>query len=202
MRGRTFPFLAGFALALHAVAACSSEDGKAPLASNACTTPPCSTPNLVSGGVATADASALGCFIEPMSGLVLCANVPGCNFALDRALFPDCGFIPSSTGLDLECVCRVASTAGSQTSTSSGALVCPIVVTPTCEAVPNAVLHVGSEQVVCNGPSTATTVASRCRQPSSILQSGAGGSVNCSQTCLQQCAGSVDPQCVTGCCTQ
>src|SRR5579871_1045672 len=50
MRGHFFPFVAGFVGAVHAVAACSSDNGHAPFASNTCTEPPCATPNLVSGG--------------------------------------------------------------------------------------------------------------------------------------------------------
>ena len=121
MEGHFFRFVAGFVVAVHAVVACSSGESHPPLASNACTTPPCSTPNLVSGGptgtggsssldaaAPAVDASSLACFTEPTSGLVLCARTPGCDFLLDRSLFPNCGFIPSSTGLDLECVCQTA----------------------------------------------------------------------------------------------
>jgi hypothetical protein len=213
MRGHFFPFVAGFAVVVHAVAACSSDNGHAPFASNACTQPPCSTTNLVSGGAPkgtggagaidagpVVDASALGCFTEPTSGLVLCARTPGCNFVLDRTSFPNCGFISSSTGLDLECICQQAPSTTTQPSTTFGPQVCPIIAMATCDAIPSAVRNTVSQDAICNNPPTATMGTSNCRDPNSIVQSGAGGTANCSQACLQQCTGSLDPQCMRSCC--
>jgi hypothetical protein len=213
MEGHFFRFVAGFVVAVHAVVACSSGESHPPLASNACTTPPCSTPNLVSGGptgtggsssldaaAPAVDASSLACFTEPTSGLVLCARTPGCDFLLDRSLFPNCGFIPSSTGLDLECVCQTAAASTSQPSTTFGPQVCPIIAMATCDGVIAAVRNTPNQDAICNSPPTATMGTSNCRDPNSIVQSGTGGTANCSQACLQQCAGSLDPQCMTNCC--
>jgi hypothetical protein len=213
MRGLFFPFVAGFIVSVHAVAACSSDNSHPPFVGNACTQPPCSTTNLVSGSkgtggtgatdagtVVVADASALGCFTEPTSGLVLCQRAPGCSFVLDRALFPNCGFISSSTGLDLECVCQQAPATTSQPSTTFGPQVCPIIAMATCDAIPAAVRNTANQDAICNNPPTATMGTSNCRDPNSIVQSGAGGTANCSQMCLQQCTGSLDPQCMSNCC--
>ncbi|HVW29660.1 MAG TPA: hypothetical protein VHC69_30060 [Polyangiaceae bacterium] len=192
---------------------CSSDNGHPPFASDSCVTPPCGTPNLVSGGptgsggassldggLVTTDASVQGCFVEPTSGLVLCAKASGCDFVLDRTNFPDCGFITSSSGLDLECICQQAPATATQPTTSLGPQVCPIIAMATCAAIPNAVLTTGSETMVCNSPPTATLGTSNCRDPNSIVQSGAGGTASCPSACTQQCSGSLDPQCMTNCC--
>lgn len=212
MRGLFFPFVAGLAVVVHAVAACSSDNGHPPFVGSACTQPPCSTPNLVSSGPMgtggsggtdagpVVDASALACFTEPTSGLVLCARAPGCNFMLDRTRFPNCGFISSSTGLDLECVCQQAPATTTQPSTTFGPQVCPIIAMATCGAIPAAVANTVSQDAICSNPPTATMGTSNCRDPNSIVQSGAGGTANCSQACLQQCVGSLDPQCMRNCC--
>jgi hypothetical protein len=214
MRGHFSPFVAGLVVAVHATAACSSDNGHAPFVSNACTVPPCSTPNPVSrstpagtggrGGTdsgAITDASVLGCFVEPTSGLTLCARTPGCAFVLDRTKFPSCGFIASSTGLDLECICQQAPSSTTQPSTTFGPQVCPIIAMATCDALPAAVRNTVNQDAICNNPPTATMGTSNCRDPNSIVQSGAGGTANCSQACLQQCAGSLDPQCMRNCCS-
>jgi hypothetical protein len=212
MRGLSFSFVAGFAVAVHVAAGCSSDNGHPPFASDSCVTPPCSTPNLVAGGPTGAggttsldggiitDASVQGCFVEPTSGLVLCAKTAGCDYVLDRTNFPDCGFIASSTGLDLECVCQQAPATATTATTTVGPQVCPIIAMADCSAIANAVANTGSETNVCINPPTATIGTSNCRDPNTIVQSGAGGTANCPAACSQQCAGSLDPQCMLNCC--
>jgi hypothetical protein len=178
MRGQfSFPLVAGLAVMLQTIAGCSSDNGQAPLASNSCTTPPCATPHLVSGGIPAIDASALGCFIEPTSHQMLCARLDGCDFLLDNTLFPHCGFALSSGGLDFECVCETGGRAVLQRSTNARSRVCPIVAITTCEDVLNAVLHLGSADMICNAPLATAIGASNCSE-ASITESDAGSAAN------------------------
>jgi hypothetical protein len=185
------------AAAIHAVIGCSDDKGHAPFAGDTCTRPPCGVPSVIGGQSKGAggtsgqdsgiviDASSGSCFVEPTSGATLCKTTSLCTgFTLDSTLFPDCGFIGSASGLDLECVCQTQNA------------LCPISVMSTCTIMMNQVAADVSEDNICNNMSGSF---STCRDLNSVAPTGMGGASNCNQACIQTCANA--PACITGCCT-
>jgi hypothetical protein len=137
------------------------------------------------GGDSSADAgppaTGTDCIADSLTGVTLCATSSACpGFAVDRAVYPDCGFRIESKTIDLECVC-------------SGAL-CPMGAASTC-AQAKEILDNQREATVCDQfPAGACTI-----MPGGVTSSSTGSapSTSCDQQCAMQCNG--DPDCIVLC---
>ncbi|HEX3594233.1 MAG TPA: hypothetical protein VHU80_04000 [Polyangiaceae bacterium] len=199
MRGQRLSFVACALVAIHAALACSSNQKHEPFAAATCAKPPCSANSAINGGQNSgsgsggadagvrADAAATDCFVETTSGITLCKSTPLCmKYVLDRGLWPDCGFDPSASGIDLECVCLGQNA------------ICPVSVMSDCGPMEAQVANDVSEDTLCGNLSASSTATCRdLNSVSPIGKSGAGGASSCDPVCANNCNGS--PTCVAGC---
>jgi hypothetical protein len=196
MRARVL-FVAFLLAAVHAGVACSDDKHRPEYVSGNCTIPPCGASNTVgqgngSGGAegraeTGADAGSrlgINCTTDPTSQLTLCAATRLCpDFQLDVVAFPGCGFLDSSVGIDLECVCN-------------GTLLCPIGVqtqTINCNSIRSLVTG-RTIADICN-----QVVNGTCRNLGGAPAVGQGGAAStCDRNCAATCPPN-SPACLTSC---
>ncbi|MFO0668252.1 MAG: hypothetical protein U0235_01320 [Polyangiaceae bacterium] len=129
-------------------------------------------------GGADAGAKGIDCITEGQTGATLCTGISTCpGLAVDHDVFPNCGFRPGGTVLDLECACQTS--------------LCPLGVAKTCDDVKK-LLAAQNETTVC------TQIGEgRCTGGGAPATASTATHPNCDKQCASECAGA--PGCIAMC---